>query len=63
MIVSSDVESVFGTASCRCGVPSGRTADVIANVSGVVVVIVQIALGVGGAKPPVMPAGRHERCE
>lgn len=47
----------LGTASCREGVPSGRTAEVMVSVSWFKgCVTVKTKLGVGGAKPPVIPS-------
>ena len=49
-------EMDLGTASCRVGVPLGRTAAVMFRRFWVgMPVMVTIWLGVGGAKPPVMP--------
>lgn len=55
-------EMDFGTASCNEGVPLGRTAAVMLRRFWVgMPVMVTIWLGVGGAKPPVMPAVvRHD---
>lgn len=46
----------FGAACCSWGFPSGRVAEEIARVSlfrGCV--MVKMAVGTGGAKPPVIP--------
>ena len=49
-------EMDLGTASCSDGVPLGRTALVMLSKFWVgTAVMVTIALGVGGAKPPWMP--------
>ena len=54
---SLEAEMDLGTASWREGVPLGRTALVMLSRFWVgMPVIVTISLGVGGAKPPVMPA-------
>ncbi len=45
----------LGTASCRDGEPSGRIADETKRAGDPVAVMVWIALGVGGANPPVIP--------
>ena len=52
--------SFFGAASWREGVPSGLTAEVMKRSGDVVLaVIVWIALGVGGANPPVIPVSHN----
>lgn len=54
----------FGAASCSEGVPEGRKADVTCrnDVEGVPVTV-NTALGVGGAKPPVIPAVLYDQFE
>jgi hypothetical protein len=55
-VCGSETGRDFGRASWREGVPSGRTKEVTARVLAAgSAVIVWTALGVGGAKPPVIP--------